>query len=1190
MDSLRRPARRLAAVLTSHGGISASAGCLAGLMMLADVHLFLATFGTGLVVVTALAVSLAVGFEFAWKPFRSPSPAPMRITDRSVLLFVAPALWIFALHGLMGMALSVAATIPSEVMALPGRALLFQLLVGLVLIAVPLFWLIRIPIHLFFVLGAEKLSPPDKDEPVESELPSDWFWQRIRHRFSARFRHRRRFLAGSATLTAFVARFLLGAVFGVLFGVFVIAPWLGLQLAGCAAAAAFVLLIAAVAVRTVRRGAENAVGNFPGVTGSAAERMVLQSQHRSLPLVSPDHTPVNVEAASTPFDAGWCWLTVACLGGLLAVILRMTFQLAAASGSIVYSAWAAVLLGVAAGFLRRAQAASASKRKSPIATTVDQHDPGRDDAVRACLLIAVWSVVVLASFGWQIQISLLINASLAQPWLLMLAQTLLLFCVLFPFGFSWGRIAVSGPAGVGRGDTGSLDTARFAGRAAETVTAANSTLPSLQLFALTAGFLAVRWVAFPLWPLANLFVALVWMLFALAAVRWWIGRPLHWPRTQVRRLAALACLVVIASAPWLRSQYDPVKASRQLFATNVFVAHMHGLDTELLSFLDEGRVVAVHEGERGTFTVWRYRGNQLQIRESGVPKAIVSTKPHLCPHFTAEVMQAVMPLVLHEHPYRVMILGLGGGVPLTTSLSFPVKQVTCVESDPHLADVVKDLLWKESGETPFQDDRLRYLMMDPALAVACRGGDYDVVISSPDQSALLQASPYFTIGFYRGVSRQLAEDGIFCQRFHQVDYGAMPLQTVVKTMQTVFRNVVAIQIASGEMALLATNSSKGLSRPGLVSRFQTLHVRRSLSEIGWDWIVPLNLTAYGHDGLKQFAAAKNNGVNTAANGRLAFRLPQEMRRWGPKWQELMSRIGPLGSRFLESKGIDIENRNLVRRLSEVTGQRKLMSAVPDQWWAYRKMLKKQLREQPRTLVRKVSDGPKSGRFHSEDRQRMRYFAALNRAAANPSPETIQRVASFEQPYDPLVSYFLHQEAAALYSRSREKDLPEELRHRLHAVYFADAYDRSVRNVASALTFLAKHPTAINSPTSRWDQMNALLQTMKRRWTLRGLVAPKSATIVLNDIDKSLAAIDRAISVMGDLAGQADVSAAAWQARRRVLQRGLVSPLRTYRTNLLRFHLSEKRRLKQLLESLDDKPPPIEALSKDGPIKGKRMAN
>ncbi len=102
---------------------------------------------------------------------------------------------------------------------------------------------------------------------------------------------------------------------------------------------------------------------------------------------------------------------------------------------------------------------------------------------------------------------------------------------------------------------------------------------------------------------------------------------------------------------------------------------------------------------------------------------------------------------------------------------------------------------------------------------------------------------------------------------------------------------------------------------------------------------------------------------------------------------------------------------------------------------------------------------------------------------------------------------------------------------------------------------------------RWDDLNAILQVMKQRWAIRAGVTPRSTQVTVNDVEKSLAAVHRVMQTMGDLREEAGIDPAVWQARRRFLELTVVSPLRTYRRQLLPI-LKRQQSLKQQQKAKD----------------------
>ena len=207
-------------------------------------------------------------------------------------------------------------------------------------------------------------------------------------------------------------------------------------------------------------------------------------------------------------------------------------------------------------------------------------------------------------------------------------------------------------------------------------------------------------------------------------------------------------------------------------------------------------------------------------------------------------------------------------------------------------------------------------------------------------------------------------------------------------------------------------------------------------------------------------------------------------------------MAPLGERFAQWGGIDPRDPDLLRRLAEVTGQRKLMTTHPDEFWVYRKTVKEQVTKNPRSVIVQVKGEMPRREIHADEKRRLAYFHALGETVKHHPhrPEDIARVESFSDPYDPLVTFFLHQEVAELHSRSADRDYPAELAHRFYSLFYAAPGDRSVRNVTAALDLLCEHPQAAPDPLDRWDDLNAVLQMLKQRWAVRAGVTPSSTQV------------------------------------------------------------------------------------------------
>jgi hypothetical protein len=791
-----------------------------------------------------------------------------------------------------------------------------------------------------------------------------------------------------------------------------------------------------------------------------------------------------------------------------AALVRVVQQLMPGTEAVAWTVCAGFLLGVAA--IWRSVHPEFNERRLPRAAVV----------VLVCAIGCALPVVLFRSLT---DLFLAATATFSNVSVLLLVRGFAAGMTLFAAGGLWA-------AAVGwRGGDAKRHPAIFVGAAP----------------ALLAGLIAARWLILLGVPLPILVAAgaLLPATFAAAAII---------RRSALRGRLITASAWTVAAALFAVSvfarTYEPSRSARLLFATNVFLAWRNATESRLLPFLDDSRLLVQREGECGTYTVWKQHGMQLALRESGIPGGTFCPKPDIGPQFSGEVVPCVLPLVLHEAPRHMLILGLGSGSGLAACLEFPIEDVTCVEGDRALVDVLESTVWPAAEPNPRRDNRTRVLCIAPSLAVQARGGSYDVIYADSGQSGVSQGTPHFTREFYADAARQLSADGIFAQRFLQIDFGPWPLQSALATLKSVFAHVAAIEVAPGELALLATQSEKGLSRPELLERFKTPQAQRTLAHLGWDWSIVLNLAAYSGVGCD--ALVDKARINTAANGLFAFRLPQETMRWGPKNEELAAVLSPIAGRMAQWPNVDSNDTELLRRLSDVMREHDLMVSYPDQPWAYRKLVREELTKHPHTTVEDGEAGFER-RLDAIDRRRKDYFTALGKVAqsARPTLDSLQRIEEFAEPYDPVLTYFLHHELATFYSRSEAAGSMAQLQHRLYTVYYSDPRDRSVRDVVDALDILNREPQFVSAEEC-WDYLNAMLGFLETRWLNRGMGRPKSTQIVLNDLERSIDAVESSLGLMDRLRTTVGVAESDWAARRSVLERSLVRPLRSYRSDLV----------------------------------------
>ncbi len=236
-----------------------------------------------------------------------------------------------------------------------------------------------------------------------------------------------------------------------------------------------------------------------------------------------------------------------------------------------------------------------------------------------------------------------------------------------------------------------------------------------------------------------------------------------------------------------------------------------------------------------------------------------------------------------------------------------------------------------------------------------------------------------------------------------------------------------------------------------------------------------------------------------------------------------------------------------------------MTAYPDQPWAYRKAVHEDLTKHPHTVIEESGDGDGYDRkLHPVDERRLNYLSALGHAARarRPTLEALHQLEEFAEPYDPVLTYFVHHELAALYGRDASLDPAAHLRHRLYTVYYGDASDRSIRDVVEALQLLATTPQAMPcgravGPNERADAVPQIAVEQPGSGQ-----APVGADRAQRSRPDHQRRPNRRSPIMEKLRTAVGISQSDWQARREVIERSLVRPLRTYQSQLVPDYLKE----------------------------------
>lgn len=766
--------------------------------------------------------------------------------------------------------------------------------------------------------------------------------------------------------------------------------------------------------------------------------------------------------------------------------------------------------GLLLGFALSPSARSYRRQGTPATATTLALSPG------------VWIAGLILLFPCFVRLSLRTSAFLSNVILISAARHALLMCGAVPAGWILGSLLSWIPSCRNRLALSSLGVAAL-------------------------GFFGVQML--PIGPgLASVVVIIgslamgAWACRGFLASGDWSGRRLAWP-------AAMTLVAVLGLC--LPGRYRPDLAEKLLYSGGIFASLRSGTPASQLHVLDGGRLVACAESLRGRSSAWSYRGTQLLVRQDGISSEYRSTNPHLAPHSAADVLPAAFLMNLHPAAEHVLVLGWHTPT-LETCLSFPVHSVSVIEADSEVLRL--DALLRSQGRSPALTDETRFKVwtVDPLLAVQSRHArKYDVILDPQPQPVTAAGGSRRTAEHYAAIRRQLSENGLYCQRLAYYDLGPREVARIAATFYDQFPHCLLTESVPGELLMIGSPSADPVVAADMVSRLKAPQSRAVLAGAGLDWSALLGRGGLNSDSVRELVSGVSSRCDLASVN-FGFALAREMMAWGDKASDSRGRLGQHGKSLAVMLGSAPEIQEIDQRLEDLRTAQQIQDSNPDQPWAYRAVIKQRLSERPRSAVIQVKgEGLKHG-LHPEDQRRKDYLIDLAHVAKQEHPpiNEIWGLQVYAEPFDPLLSLFVHYEMARLMGSQESPPPRPRFEELVHTVYHSTPADRSVRNVCTAIELLCREPATVSGPEQRWDHLNGLLDMLAVRWQAR-LADGRQRKFDQVDAEHSIRSAELALQTMQTLRPDVAVSAADWELREAVLTEHLLKPVRQYRSRLLK---------------------------------------
>ncbi len=262
--------------------------------------------------------------------------------------------------------------------------------------------------------------------------------------------------------------------------------------------------------------------------------------------------------------------------------------------------------------------------------------------------------------------------------------------------------------------------------------------------------------------------------------------------------------------------------------------------------------VAVRDSPHGRLVVVARDSQRAFYADGRLLFETQSTQPEEAAH---------VPLLVHPHPRRVLLIGGGVDGTLAEILKHPVDRVTYAELDPWLIQLARRELPAEQAAV-LDDERVELRLTDGRRALAETQRPLDVIIVHLPEPATGQLNRFYSREFFAEAQAALAPDGLLAFGLPSAEsYWNPALQhrnaSILRALQEVFGSVV---ITAGDTnTFLASPAPLHLDVASLTERLVQRHVATR-------WLTPPRLQ-YLLDARRLAAVRQRigDGANVPAN-------------------------------------------------------------------------------------------------------------------------------------------------------------------------------------------------------------------------------------------------------------------------------------------------------------------------------------
>lgn len=240
------------------------------------------------------------------------------------------------------------------------------------------------------------------------------------------------------------------------------------------------------------------------------------------------------------------------------------------------------------------------------------------------------------------------------------------------------------------------------------------------------------------------------------------------------------------------------------------------LDTKTLLFYDEGpgALVSVERAQ-----------NVISLRIDG--KTDASNAEDM---ITQELISH-LPLLLHDDPDSILIIGLGSGVSLSSALAYPVEHLDCVELLANVVDGAR--YFDEYTGDVLSESRVSLTIGDGRNHVRLTDKKYDVIVSQPTNPWISGVGDLFTVEYFEEAKSHLKPGGLMTAWLALYHMGDREVRATLKSFVSVFPHATLWMSNEADIVLVGSFSPLDFDED-IAARMEQPRVRADLERVGID--------------------------------------------------------------------------------------------------------------------------------------------------------------------------------------------------------------------------------------------------------------------------------------------------------------------------------------------------------------------